>query len=316
MSKNILIVLKWLAIILSCAYIAYKLWKDYQAGWLSFNSDSFTYNQWILFLASLTLVFVNWGLESVKWKLLMNSIAPISWNKAIGSVLAGVSVSIFTPNRVGEFGGRIFFLEKETRVQGVGATLVGNLAQLLTTLIIGFIGLIPFWSLLDTTSSFPLSGTTLFFISLVVIVLGLIVYFSVHRLEPLFIKLKWTQQKMHYFKFLAAYKKQLLLTVFGLSALRYLVFSIQFFLLLKLNGINLTPTVTALAISQIYLILTLVPTFALSEVGVRSSVAVLVLGVFTPLSGAVIVASVSLWIINLAFPALMGTLFLTKQRIS
>ncbi|PKP09141.1 MAG: hypothetical protein CVU09_12455 [Bacteroidetes bacterium HGW-Bacteroidetes-4] len=316
MYKNVLIFLKWLAILISCGYIAFKLWKEYQAGWLLFNSGSFGYPQWCLFMTSLALVPVNWGLESVKWKLLMAPIAPISWKNAIGSVLAGVSVSIFTPNRVGEFGGRIFFLEKETRVQGVGATLVGNLAQMLITLIVGLIGLIPFWNFMDTTTSFPLSGTTLFFISIVVIALGLTVYFGVHRLVPLFMKIKWAQQKMHYIKFLAAYKKHLMFTVFGLSGLRYLVFSIQFFLLLKLNGINLTPTVAALAISQIYLILTLVPTFALSEVGVRSSVAVWVLGVFTPLTGAVIVASVSLWIINLAFPAFMGSIFLTKQRIT
>ncbi|MGE4288735.1 MAG: lysylphosphatidylglycerol synthase domain-containing protein [Salinivirgaceae bacterium] len=316
MYKNILIFLKWLAIVISCGYIAYKLWKEYQAGWLSFNSASFGYPQWYLLTASLALAPVNWGLESVKWKLLMAPITHISWKNATGSVLAGVSVSIFTPNRVGEFGGRIFFLDSKHHVKGIGATLVGNLAQMLTTLIVGLIGLIPFWNIMDTTTSFLFSGTTLFFISFVVIALGLTVYFSVHRLVPLFMKIKWTRQKMHYLKFLAAYKKQLLFTVFGLSALRYLVFSVQFFLLLKLNGINLTATIAALAISQIYLILSLVPTFALSEVGVRSSVAVLVLGVFTPLSGAVIVASVSLWIINLAFPAFIGTIFLTKQRIT
>lgn len=316
MTKKTLLVLKWLAIIVSCGYIAYKLWNEQQSGSLSLGFSSLGFHELLLFSASFALVFVNWGLESIKWKLLMASIAPISWRNAVGSVLAGVSVSIFTPNRVGEFGGRIFFLNREHRVQGIGATLVGNLAQMLTTLIIGVIGLLPFWFFLDAARSFPFSVNILFFIALVVIAGGLIVYFSMHRLETLLKHFKWVPHKMHYFTYLAAYKKRLLLSVLGLSGLRYLVFSIQFFLLLKINGINLTPTVIALAISQIYLILTLVPTFALSELGVRSSVAVLVLGFFTPLSGAVILASVSLWIINLAFPALIGAYFLMKQRIT
>ncbi|MFA6401838.1 MAG: hypothetical protein WCX31_09470 [Salinivirgaceae bacterium] len=61
--------------------------------------------------------------------------------------------------------------------------------------------------------------------------------------------------------------------------------------------------------------MTFIPTFALAELGVRGSVAVLVIGTLSPLSSAIIAASVLLWIINLALPALVGAQFLYRFKV-
>ena len=55
------------------------------------------------------------------------------------AVFLGITVSIFTPNRIGEFGGRIFCLKSADRIKGVIITILGNVAQLLVTIIFGSI---------------------------------------------------------------------------------------------------------------------------------------------------------------------------------
>ncbi|TNE63913.1 MAG: hypothetical protein EP344_04045 [Bacteroidetes bacterium] len=46
-------------------------------------------------------------LEAIKWHTLLRRSAPISLGKALLAVWVGVSVSLFAPNRIGEYGGRI-----------------------------------------------------------------------------------------------------------------------------------------------------------------------------------------------------------------
>ena len=43
-----------------------------------------------------------------------------------------INISTFTPNRIGEYGGRVFCLEKGDRVKGVLITIIGSIAQFLT----------------------------------------------------------------------------------------------------------------------------------------------------------------------------------------
>ena len=74
--------------------------------------------------------------------------------------------------------------------------------------------------------------------------------------------------------------------------------------------------------SVVYIAMASIPTIALSELGVRGSVSVFLFSlyfekngvVFGDLSLAVFAASSSLWLINIIFPALIGTLFVYKLR--
>jgi uncharacterized membrane protein YbhN (UPF0104 family) len=315
MNKRLTNSLKGLLIVLSIAYIAYKLYVQQQHGLLFLEFEKMQKKSMGILLIVLLLMLCNWSLEGLKWRCLVNKLEPTNLLYSVKGVLAGVSVSIFTPNRIGEFGGRIFFLHPENRASGIAATLLGNLAQLLATLLIGMFCLLPFTQIIPPSKQFPINPLFLFLFSFVVIGLSLYVYFNVFKTEPLVKRLFKNKKQHQYLHFLKAYNKKTLLAILGYSLFRYLVFSAQFIILLHWFGINLSTQVLFISISQIYLIMTLIPTFALSEVGVRGSVAVLVLGFFTPLNAGVIAASVSLWIINLAIPALLGSLFLLKLKI-
>lgn len=94
-----------------------------------------------MFLLVLALVFVNWGFEALKWKSLIDKIEKISLLKAYKAIFSGVTVSIFTPNRIGEYAGRIFHLEKADRINAMLITMVCSVGQLMVTIFAGLIAL-------------------------------------------------------------------------------------------------------------------------------------------------------------------------------
>jgi hypothetical protein len=68
-------------------------------------------------------------------------------------------------------------------------------------------------------------------------------------------------------------------------------------------------------IGMTYYVMALVPTIALTELGVRSAVAVLFLGQVTDRHPDIVNATVSLWLINLAVPALIGIVFVFMFKL-
>ena len=86
------------------------------------------------------MMFLNWFLEALKWQFLISKIEKISIKRSIRAIFSGITVSSFTPNRIGEYGGRVFCLEKADRIQAVLITVIGSRAQLVTTIIFGCIG--------------------------------------------------------------------------------------------------------------------------------------------------------------------------------
>jgi uncharacterized membrane protein len=97
-----------------------------------------------------------------------------------------------------------------------------------------------------------------------------------------------------------------------LSGIRYSVFCLQYWLILKAFNIDLIAVKELMLIPVCFLIASIIPTLLLSEIGVRSSVAVFVFGMVTDNIIAIVLASLLLWIINIALPAMLG-LFNLKQ---
>jgi len=113
-----------------------------------------------------------------------------------------------------------------------------------------------------------------------------------------------------------------LLKVFLLSIFRYGVFSFQFFLLLWFFGINVNYFVAMMLIAAIYLFMTIIPTIALTEIGVRGSISLYVfqhhfetVGFWSPeIAIGVVTASSILWLFNIIFPAIIGLIFVFSLK--
>jgi uncharacterized membrane protein YbhN (UPF0104 family) len=90
------------------------------------------------------LMVVNWMLEALKWQKLISKIEKVSLLQSVVAVLTGVTISSFTPNRVGEYFGRAFILKKASHIEGILITILGSMSQLLITILTGSLAFLLF----------------------------------------------------------------------------------------------------------------------------------------------------------------------------
>lgn len=264
-------------------------------------------------LLTFFLMFLNWGLEAFKWKFLISPLEDISFSRALKSIFAGVTVSIFMPNRVGEFAGRIFFLEKADKIEATLKNFVGSAMQLLITIIIGIVAM--FCKVEYAGNYFEIYADEHFKITMIVqlisilIVVFLILFFFLNRIRN-----RFSPKIQSYIKTLSAVRKSSLVIVFLLSLLRYSVFLFQYYLVLLACGVKVDLYTASVLIAITFLITSVVPGFALTEVLTRGAVAASLFMYVTPLSTPVIAASLIVWVINLAVPAVIGSAFIWKLK--
>ncbi|MDP7197522.1 MAG: hypothetical protein QF864_15220, partial [SAR202 cluster bacterium] len=105
------------------------------------------------------------------------------------------------------------------------------------------------------------------------------------------------------------YNSQELAIVFILSIFRYAVFTTQFFILLKLFTVDITYFDAIILTMVMLFVISVIPTIAITEIGVRGSVSIFLFGLISTNSAGVLSATFVMWVINLLLPAIIGTIF-------
>lgn len=328
-TKSTLNLLLRLTILLGAyGYIAYKLWHT-PAGTLSPQSLTLFFNNghyWIFSGVVFMLMFLNWGLETFKWQRLIGKIEKIPFLKAYMAIFTGVTASVFTPNRVGEYIGRVFILENRKPAQGILITLMGSFAQILVYLAGGSMaGLVLFyryilpWKPQLNFLSWILTPAVVLVFTGSILIFANLPYFI--RLSRRLLPRRWHKIRS-WVSVLGMYSRPEMLKIMAISFLRYLVIIFQYMLLLIMFGLNLDFSALLTGIPFIILLLVVIPSVALSELGVRNSVALFVFGLMLPpglkndplADLSVIAAATSLWLINVALPAIIGSFFVFKLK--
>lgn len=280
-------------------------------------------NFWFLTALVLLLLPLNLLLNSYVWKLLVDKLEVVSMGNALKAVLAGISVSMFMPNRTGDFLGRILILKKANRIQAILVTLIGSVAQLMTIIIFGIISVVlffPHWlPLVNSLNTWIYIGVII--TALLSLLLGIFSYLNFSVFTDIIKRIsgKAHRKIVKYVTVFSFYNARELSYVLLLSMVRYLIFSLQFYLLLRLFGIPLNYYNAMVLIGMIYLLMTVIPTIALSELGVRGSVSLYIFQLYygmavSQYSTYIVMASSVLWIINLALPALVGIIFIFSLK--
>lgn len=102
-----------------------------------------------------------------------------------------------------------------------------------------------------------------------------------------------------------------------LSMARYLVFSTQFVCVLWAFGFQGDTVELFVRIALIYLGSTVVPSFALAELGVRESMAMMLLPAAGIDPAVAFISTLLVWIINILLPSIAGmVLFFRSKRLS
>lgn len=288
-----------------------ELWTAFAAGRTSYN--------YIFLAGALLLLPLNWGVEALKWQYLLKGIECISFAKAMKAVLAGVSLAIITPSRIGEYGGRIWYLRQGLRLKGIVVTIVGSIGQITVTLIMGGAGLFFYFFISGFPRYIPswLAMAVLF----LYIVLSLFLFFRLgwlgvvlQRWPLIHSRQKWIRAV----RVFTYYGHKKLLGLLLLSAARFAVYALQFALLLNFFHVSVPLFEGALLSSAVFLGQMMLPVPAIAEFGTRSGLSVFIFGTFSASPLPLISASLALWLINLALPAFFGAILLLfkKQEFS
>lgn len=316
-----------LAIILLAYYFLYHqlLAKKELGSIFEIFKDQFSAaSNYYLPLLVLLLMVLNWSVEALKWKFLIRKSENISFLTSLKAVSTGITVSTFTPNRIGEFLGRVFILEKTNAWKASFITILGSFSQLLVTIVLGSLGFVVFYHSfiqpLEPNSYFEI--IIVFFILLADILL-LLLFFNIQVIPVIFGKLftkRWKKIAV-YLNAISFYNRKELFVVLSYSFIRYLIFSLQYYFLFRFLGLELSPIEVFLIISSMFLLVSVIPSVFLSEIGVRGSVAIYLFGLFygaatlpDTVNVAVFSAASLIWIVNLAVPALIGGIFVFQLK--
>lgn len=270
----------------------------------------------IWFWLAVFLMPVNWAIESLKWQLLVSKFLKINFLRAYKAIFAGITISIFTPNRIGEYGGRILLVEPEYNWRAVLATLVGSFSQLAALLTSGIIGFLYFaWRFLEA-EWYVLQGILLIGVAL----LGFMLYcfFNIDLVIPVARRIQFLhrfKKPLRHLTVLRNYRFRELATALTLSFLRYLTYSTQFFFLLKFFGVEASYLAALAGISTVYLVQTSIPLPPVMGLLARGQVALFVWSFFGGNEISILASTYGIFVINLAIPALLGVFVIVQTNV-
>lgn len=265
-------------------------------------------NGFFLFLVFI-LLFLNQLFEWLKWNNTIRALSgeELNYNKQIKSYLSGVVTGFVTPNFLGNFIGRMFYFKRKSRVGITILTLYSNAAQFTASI---FFGLLSVFFLGLISLNLGLSSAWLFSLTVIALICLLLGYFLIHQITQfLFRRKKWMLYFSKHFK----HKKRYLTEQLGLSVVRHGIFSLQFFLMLGAFGFPLELK-HLFYVWQLYFMSTLIPSLWFGKLLIRESVALWMFGAYPQYLNEVLAASVSLWVLNQGFPALIGFPFLKLSK--
>ena len=257
------------------------------------------------FILIIILMIINWSIEAYKWKFSLKKIVSINFRIALFSVLAGTTAAIISPNRSGEPIGRAYFLKQEDKANGLGAAIICSISQFTVTVITGLL-VFPLFSMY-----FPqyLSPSNTYLLSAILVIITLVIYFKSNYVLKKISSLKIIN-KLPFIKNIDgnSFNSNLWILLL-LSFSRYIVFFVQFYFMLKIWGIKIEIQEAFVAIAMTYFITTIIPTTTLVELGIRCSSSIYFIGHFDNQPLIITIASMSLWLINISIPGLLGSLF-------
>lgn len=276
----------------------------------SLNSPKILYLVFVLLL-----MVVNWTIEAIKWRLSIRKIQQVSLGKALQAVLSGVSFAVSTPNRMGEYLGRILYMKDGSRLKTISITIVGSISQLIITLIMGFIGLL----LLQNTirEQQLISSLWMQFILMgvvIVIVFLTLFYFRLTWIVRLVEKLPYSRKFSYLVTALEDFNATMLWQLLSLSLLRFLVFIVQYYLLFSLFDMDMSWWHVFWTVSVSFLVMAVIPTIAIAELAQRGKILIAIVGLYTTNELGITLVTASIWFINLIIPAITGSILILRIK--
>lgn len=270
----------------------------------------------LLLILVLLLMPVNWLLEALKWRLLLRKSLRIRISDAIRGVMAGLSFSMLTPNRIGEYFGRIVHINPEHNWNAALSTLAGSISQNLVNVTVGM-----FACIYILKASFLGNGILFGGVLSGALILSAVLVFLYYRMDLLsmianavklpFFKPRW-KEKFAYFRTL---DQDQLSGALRLSAVRYGIFCTQYVMMLQFFGVGISPILLFAGVAVIYLMHTSVPLPPFIDQMARAQLALLLWTNSGENELSLLSAGFFIWIINVVVPAFFGVISIGNVRL-
>ena len=303
-SKQFFFVLIKISIVLIAFYFIYQKLIN-NTDFIDFltqkNNFSIKNTFFLLLLSGFNSYF-----EIVKWQTLVNPLKRIPVLESLEQCLGALTASLFTPNRIGEYGAKAIYYPKVYRKHIVLINLISNLLQQSITVIFGALGLTLFILEYNIDVFYMKSAQWLLIIlAILTLVVILLRKANIFPKRLYFEKIK---------TFLLTYPKKIIAYGFGFSLLRYLLFSFQFYYLLTIFGIEISYFEAMTVISSMYILASGIPTIFIFDAVVKGSVAVF-LFTFIGVNSITVLSIVGImWLFNFALPGIIGSYFVLKFK--
>ena len=309
-TKQFFFVLIKLSVVVGAFYFIYSKLAENEN--LQFNefiaflkeNDTFSPKN-IIFLVILTIF--NWFIEILKWRYLVKTIKQISFRTALEQSLGGLTASLITPNRIGDYGAKAVYYAKQFRNKIVLLNLLGNMAQMAITTIFGVVGFIIFVNRYQIDVNY-------YKILKFILLLLMVSLFAVFGVKHKRFKIKGFsfERIIGFFKKMSSKTHTINLS---LSLIRYFIFSFQFYYLLNMFGVDVEYSKAMVVITSMYFLASIVPSIAIFDVVIKGSVAVFLFG-YVEVNELTILSIVTLmWLLNFMIPSVFGSYFVLNFKL-
>ncbi|WP_299556809.1 lysylphosphatidylglycerol synthase domain-containing protein [Seonamhaeicola sp.] len=309
-TKQFFFVLIKLGIVAGAFYFIYKKLTDNTALDFSVFVDFLTKNDVfslknVLFLLFLT--FLNWFLEIVKWQKLVATVKKIAFIKALEQSLGALTASLFTPNRIGEYGAKAIYYRGGFRKKIVLLNLLGNITQMVTTILFGLIGI----SLFITKYHITINYYKLAAVLLVVLLGFVMIGFGIRKSKVTIKGVSIEKIKT----FIINFSKKALAQTLLLSVLRYLIFSFQFYFLLHSFKTDIGYFDAMVFITSMYFLSSVIPSIFIFDVVIKGSVAIYLFAFIQVDELTMLSITTLMWLLNFVLPGLFGSYYVLNFNL-
>jgi hypothetical protein len=305
--QYLLLALKVIILAVTFGYIYVKLTSDTSLAFNDFIGNmSFDGRSALFLVLFIILAAGNWFFEILKWQTVTSTVVPISFKMALQQSLSALTVSLATPNRIGDYGAKIMYFPPEKRKEILLLNFFSNAVQRAITSIFGFIGLI----YIVPKFSIEYSTTNLILFLICLLLFGVVGYLFKER--QLLLKGLSISSVLAYLKNI---ERSIKLKVSVYAMIRYMIFSFLFYLLLLFFGAEIGFYEAVPILFSMYLFVSVIPTIFIFDLVVRGGVAVWLFSLVGVSELAILSTVLSMWLLNFVFPAIWGSFYVANYKL-
>lgn len=304
---------RWLNLVLKFLILAGAGWAFYNQTfgkenvdelWMTFvNQFSEGHLGWLVL--AIVLLPLTYQIEIWKWELAIARIVQPSRLQIIKSILAGTALSFWTPGQIGDYGGRLLFINTKKKWEVALATGVGNIAQQVAIVTIGGFGVAYYLFLHSEITGYAF--WIIISLYLAIMTFNWLIYFNVEMLIPLLKKIGLFNKKNEAALItLSNFSTKELWQLIMHASFKFLIYSFQYYCFLQFFGIYGDFTQLYLLILADYAIQMVLPVPPFLRLILRGEVAIAIWSAFSHNEIAILAASYSVFTLNVLLPSLFG----------